>query len=264
MARSDINNAGKSSASSSRTPQRSGDPSSSSSNGDGFDTEWLDDSGNRAKSRSATGGRDQPGSAGGRNQSGQRSEFDSNGDYIGGSDKPTPASLADGLRDAASSTAHVVSEQAKAVAGEVGHELGKTAEENMGRGADAIRGFARAMEAAGGTIEKQSPQLAQAINEWAAKVENISDNLGNRRVNELFETATDFAKKQPAIFLGAAIATGFALARFLKSSAKPKLPATMADSAMSQPGAFREGGYSRNTGLNEAGRSSGNSDFSGR
>jgi len=148
-------------------------------------------------------------------------------DDSGASDRMRPnkelgasAALADGIRDAASSTARAVKEQASAVASEIGHELGKTAEEQVNHGAEAIRGFAMAVEAAGTELEKVSPQLARYVNDSADKIREVSNGLSNRQVNDIVRMATDFARSQPALFFGAAIATGFALARFLKSSAK--------------------------------------------
>jgi hypothetical protein len=170
--------------------QRSDDKSSAyAKGGNGFDHEWLDDSGNADEPQPAR-------------------------------DLGPSAKLADDIRDAATSAVRAVKEQASAVAEEVGHELGKTAEEQVGRGADAIRGFASAIEAAGAELEKISPQLARYVNDSADKIRNVSNGLSNRQVNDLVGTATDFARLQPAIFFGAAVATGFALARFLKSSAK--------------------------------------------
>jgi len=134
------------------------------------------------------------------------------------------AALADGIRDAAGSAARVVKEQAAAVASEVGHELNKTAQEQVGRGAEAIRGFASAVEAAGSELEKVSPDLARYVRDSADKIRNVSNDLSNREVNELLKTAADFARSQPAIFIGATIAAGFVLARFLKSSARPPQP----------------------------------------
>src|SRR3954467_12151868 len=105
MARSDINSAGKGSASSPRAPQSGGDLSSSAS-GNGFDTEWLDDSGNRDKSRPDFGSQGTSQGGGSFDRTGQRSEFDENGDYMGRTnEQPSAASLADELRGAASSTA---------------------------------------------------------------------------------------------------------------------------------------------------------------
>jgi hypothetical protein len=130
------------------------------------------------------------------------------------------AALADGIRDAASSAARAVKQQAAAVVNEIGNELGKTAEEQVNHGAEAIRGFAMAIEAAGTELEKVSPQLARYVNDSADKIREVSRGLSNRQVNDLIRTATDFARSQPAIFLGATVAAGFLLARFLKSSAK--------------------------------------------
>ena len=60
------------------------------------------------------------------------------------------ASLNESVKDAATTIAQAVKEQAASVASEVGHELGQTADEQISRGADAIRGFARAVDAATG------------------------------------------------------------------------------------------------------------------
>jgi ElaB/YqjD/DUF883 family membrane-anchored ribosome-binding protein len=143
------------------------------------------------------------------------------------------ASLADGVKEAASATAEAVKRQASAVAGEVGHELGKTAEQQAARGADAIRAFARAIEAAGAELEQQSPEAARYAADGAQKMRSLSDDLAQRDAGELIAAATDFARSQPFAFIGAAIATGFALGRFLKSSARhePTLPA-VADSPL--------------------------------
>jgi len=190
----------------------------------GFADEWLDDSGNREQFR-----RDDAFSSASRRD-------DSSATPFGEADEKTPAAaLADGLRDAASMTTKVVKEQVSAVAGEVGHELGKTAEEQMGRGAEAIQGFARAIEAAGSELEEQSPQLARLVNDWAGKVRDVSRSVSNRQVSDLVDTANDFARTQPAIFFGAAVAAGFALARFLKSSAKP-----VATDDFGRSGTFRD------------------------
>jgi len=172
---------------------------------DDFSNEWLDDSGTSEEMRPNKG--------------------------LGAS-----AQLADGIRDAATSTARAVKQQAAAVASEIGHELEKTASEQVTHGAEAIRGFAMAVEAAGLELEKVSPQLARYVNESADKIREVSTSLSSRQVNDIVRMATDFARSQPVLFLGAAVATGFALARFFKSSAKsePMYPDTFADSDMMQ------------------------------
>lgn len=132
------------------------------------------------------------------------------------------ASLGAGLKDTAQTAAEAVRQQATQFAGDVGHELSKTGEAQKARGVDAIRSFARAIDSAGAELESQSPMVARTVHEAARRVDGLSDNLSNRNVNELIDSAAQLARTQPALFFGGSIAAGFALARFLKSSARQR------------------------------------------
>lgn len=129
------------------------------------------------------------------------------------------AALSAGAKDAAKTAGRAVQEQASQFAADVGHELKKTAEDQKMRGAEAIQCFARAIESAAGELEKQSPRLARSARDAAQKVEGLSHNITNRNVDELMNAATGLARSQPVLFIGGAIAAGFAFSRFLKSSA---------------------------------------------
>ena len=114
---------------------------------------------------------------------------------------------------------HHVQQQASEFASSVGQELSKTAENQKARGVDAIQCFARAITCAAAELEGQSPQVAQSVRDAAKKVEDFSENISSRNVDELVKAATELARSQPMIFIGGAVAAGFALSRFLKSSA---------------------------------------------
>jgi uncharacterized phage infection (PIP) family protein YhgE len=129
------------------------------------------------------------------------------------------SSLADDMKEAARSASRAVKQQASEFASEVGHELSKTADSQKARGAEAIQGIARAINSAAEELESQSPQVAKAVRNAASKVENLSTNLGNHSIDQLMKAATDLARQQPVLFIGGAVAAGFALSRFLKSSA---------------------------------------------
>ncbi len=86
-------------------------------------------------------------------------------------------------------------------------------------GAEGIEGVARAVEKAADELEKSSPQLARHARDAASRVSGMSDALRNRSVGDLFDDVNSYAKSQPAAFFGAAIVAGFALSRFLGSSA---------------------------------------------
>ena len=129
------------------------------------------------------------------------------------------ASLRDGLQDTAQTAADAVRQQASKFADDVGHELNKTGEAQIARGVEAIRTVARAIDSAADELESQSPKVASTVHEAARRVDSLSDNLSNRNVNELIDSASRLARARPALFFGGSIAAGFALARFLKSSA---------------------------------------------
>jgi hypothetical protein len=129
------------------------------------------------------------------------------------------ADLASDLKQAAQSAQRAAKEQAAAFAGDVGHELNQSAEEQKVRGAEAIQGFARAMNSAAGELEGQSPMVSRYVRDAAQQVEALSGNLRSKSVPDLMHAASDLARSQPLLFIAGAVASGFALSRFLKSSA---------------------------------------------
>ena len=132
--------------------------------------------------------------------------------------KNAAASLSKDLKEAAKTASRAVKDQASEFATSVGHELSKTAEDQKARGVDAIQCFARAITCAAAELEGQSPRVAQSVRDAAKKVEGLSENISNRNVDELMKAATELARSQPMLFIGGAVAAGFALSRFLKSS----------------------------------------------
>jgi hypothetical protein len=139
--------------------------------------------------------------------------------------KEAMASLSASAKETAKSTARAAKEQASAFASEVGHELHETAEGQKARGAEVIGGFACAIESAAAELEGQSPQVAKYVHDAAGNVKAFSENIGNRDVNELARAATELARSQPVLFIGGAVAAGFMLSRFLKSTAHSASPA---------------------------------------
>lgn len=151
----------------------------------------------------------------------RESPFSNEGSRSAGSRMGEAASFISGdVKEAAKTATRAVKEQASQLASDVGHELSKTAEQQKTRGVEAIHGFARAITAAASELERQSPHIAQYVREAAHRVEGLSSNISGRDVQELMKAASDLARSQPLLFIGGAVAAGFALSRFLKSSAK--------------------------------------------
>jgi hypothetical protein len=131
----------------------------------------------------------------------------------------TSAELGSDLKQAARSAQRAAKEQAANFAADVGHELGQTAEEQKVRGVEAMQGFVRAINSAAVELDGQSPMVARYVRDAAHHVEALSNNIRGKSVTELMHAASDLARSQPAVFIAGAVASGFALSRFLKSSA---------------------------------------------
>ncbi len=140
----------------------------------------------------------------------------------GGQPPGSSASTASGLKETARTATDAIRQQAARLAQDVGHELNKTGEAQKARGAEAIRRFARAIDNAASELQNQSPAVARSVHEAARQVDGLSDNLSNKNVSELVNSATQLARAQPALFIGGSVAAGFALARFLKSSSRQR------------------------------------------
>jgi hypothetical protein len=131
----------------------------------------------------------------------------------------TARKVADVAKDAARATYDAVSAQASELASSVAGELETSAEDQKRRGAETMRTFAGAVQHAAAELDRQSPVVARQFRSAAQKVEDLSESLRDRSIRGLVNDASDLARRQPLWFFGGAIVAGFALSRFLKSSA---------------------------------------------
>jgi hypothetical protein len=127
--------------------------------------------------------------------------------------------IADVAKDAARATYNAVSAQASELVSSVASELETSAEDQKRRGAETMRTFAGAVQHAAAELDQQSPAVARQFRNAAQKVEDLSESLRDRSIRRLVDDASDLARRQPLWFFGGAIVAGFALSRFLKSSA---------------------------------------------
>jgi gas vesicle protein len=86
-------------------------------------------------------------------------------------------------------------------------------------GADFVERFASNIREAARAFNSDAPFAARGINSAAEYVEDAAEKIRNGSLRDLVDGATDFAKRQPAAFLGISVLAGFAAVRFLKASA---------------------------------------------
>jgi hypothetical protein len=113
-----------------------------------------------------------------------------------------------------------------AFASDVGQEISKKADEQKARGAEAIRAVAGAVGTAAQQLEQQSPEMARYVRQAADRIDGLSRTIEGRNINELMHSASEVARSNPALFFAGAMLAGFAVSRFLKSSAQHPHTAT--------------------------------------
>jgi ElaB/YqjD/DUF883 family membrane-anchored ribosome-binding protein len=87
--------------------------------------------------------------------------------------------------------------------------------------AENVGGMAQAARNAAGQFDEQGNQVvADYIKRAADGLERFSGAMRDRDLSSLMGDAEDFARRQPAVFIGAGVAVGFLLARFLRSSSE--------------------------------------------
>jgi len=87
------------------------------------------------------------------------------------------------------------------------------------RAAGQLHSISSALRETSASLHDQEQDAVAGIMENAAtQVERLSGYLGSRTVSELVDEAQDFARREPALFLGGAFLLGLVGARFMKSS----------------------------------------------
>ena len=147
-------------------------------------------------------------------------DSDSVRDSIAGAADQAKASAAPVIatfKDQASQAAQEAKTTVSGLAGEARARLGEMVEDQKNSGADQVAGLAKAAQSAANDLQKSSPQLARFVQSAAEGVDNVAEQIRSSDVDEVVAMLTDFGRRRPVAFFGAAVAVGFVLARFFKS-----------------------------------------------
>ena len=122
----------------------------------------------------------------------------------------------DSISAQASGVADQGAEKAATLVGQV-KEKAKTAVEGQKAGvADQLETLAGSVKKSGQQFRGQQDWIAEAIERGATELSTLATSLRESDLSEILGNVQTFARRQPALFIGATFAAGFALARFGK------------------------------------------------
>lgn len=106
-----------------------------------------------------------------------------------------------------------VSEIKTALSGKAEELAGRSAES----GAAAVSALGKTAATLAGSLEDQSPAVADYVRSTGQRIDRLADDLRDKSAGELLTIATDFGKRQPLALLAGSAIVGFALARIVKA-----------------------------------------------
>ena len=112
-----------------------------------------------------------------------------------------------------------VKETLKSVAEATKEQTLQAANDVKNDGADKISGVTRAVHGAAEELGQQVPQLANYMHSAADRIDGVAQALRDRSIEDMTTSFTAFARRQPTAAFALSALAGFALTRFLKSSA---------------------------------------------
>jgi hypothetical protein len=135
---------------------------------------------------------------------------------IGQTAREAATTVKDSLRD----TSHALKDKAMGVMGDA-----------QAKAADQSRTAANTLRSTANNLDGELPWMKTALNKTADGFEHLTSALNKGDVNQVMSAVGDFARRQPALFMGLSVAAGFALARVGKTALESSgdSPSTPAD-----------------------------------
>jgi len=114
-------------------------------------------------------------------------------------------------------------EQAKSKGGSIATAATGTAKDLLGQriaaGGEWIGHLAESTKCAADNLQGKSPQFAGLVRQAGESIETLSSELQNRSVDELAQTATDFARRRPEVVFGVSALLAFVAFRVFAGAA---------------------------------------------
>jgi len=115
--------------------------------------------------------------------------------------------------DQAKDVAHDAKTRAGSVASAIGEKASSAAEAQKSELADKLEDVAKAVHRSGEQLEGHQDWVAHLVERGAAELSSMATTLRKNDLQGLLGELGSLARRQPALFVGASMAAGFALTR---------------------------------------------------
>jgi ElaB/YqjD/DUF883 family membrane-anchored ribosome-binding protein len=142
-----------------------------------------------------------------------------------GAETRTPASdrlsqVSDAAQSATSTARKVASEAASTITDQVKELL----DSQLASGVEMVGHLGSSAKRAAADLDRNAPQLAGLVRGVGDRIESYADDMRDQSVDELFRSASNFTRRQPALVFGLAALAGFFAYRTIKSTPLPTQP----------------------------------------
>ncbi len=115
--------------------------------------------------------------------------------------------------DQAKEVAQDAKDRAGSVIGAIGEKASAAAEDQKSQLADKLEDVAKAVHRSGEQLEGHQDWVAHLVERGAAELSTLATTLRSNDLQGLLGDIGSLARRQPALFVGASMAAGFALTR---------------------------------------------------
>lgn len=114
--------------------------------------------------------------------------------------------------------ATTVKQTASETAATLTNEVKQVLNRQVGAGADMLAQMGRSVNRVADELEHDAPQMAGMARTVASQVEDYAHQFRQQSVDQLWQSAADLTRRQPALVFGLAALAGFFALRIVKSS----------------------------------------------
>jgi hypothetical protein len=150
----------------------------------------------------------------------QRSGAQTRGAQTGKQGSNTLSQVSDAPQSATSTAKKAASEAVSTITDQVKELLNS----QLASGVEMVGQFGSSAKLAADDLDQNAPQLAGLVRGVADRIEGYAEDKRDQSIDQLFRSASDFTRRQPALVFGLAALAGFFAFRTLKSTALPVQP----------------------------------------